>query len=313
MAAALRVWSMQSALSNIVTSCLSPGAGDSQGQPPINTSAGPMPMAATVPTGNGAALSPKTSTELFGQYAPDPVSPGNPGQQAVTPQDVEKMVTLYHVSSSKAWADAITKGNASKTPLKDLKNPIDPDYSKNKRKQGPCDDGRGGDDLGPGFYTGNSPEFVDYYTKNDSVTGDSSVMKFELPEKALAALKRKDIAPDDDVGFKQSMRNGFNTVDTRTGQLSPPKLDQGVPANDLTTGPINDVEAVKNMGVQTDGTTQYSPGSILKLGNQTPLQFAFATQKGVETLYSSANITNYSLKDWRAMREKEQQQKQGQP
>src|SRR5262249_31559874 len=218
-----------------------------------------------------------------------------------------KMVTIYHVSSRKAWADAITKGNASKTSLKDLKNPIDPDYSKNKRKQGPCDDGRGGDDLGPGFYTGNSPEFVDYYTKDHSVTGDSSVMKFEIAEKELAKLTRRDIAPDDDAGFKKSMRDGFATQDTNTKKWSPPELDKGAPPQALVTGPINDIDATKKMGLQTDGQTQHFPGSILKLGDLTPLQYTFATQQGVQSLYDKANITNYSIKDWREMREKEKQ------
>jgi hypothetical protein len=227
-----------------------------------------------------------------------------------TPKDViDRMITLYHVSSDTGWAQDIADGKTAKTPLDKLKNPIDPERGKKLRKQDPSSDGRGGDDLGPGFYTGSSPEFVDYYTKDHSDSGRSSVLQFQILESALAKLKRRDIAPDDEQGFKKSMRDGFCTANGKTGELSLPALDQGAPSHDLVTGPINDIDKAKQLGVQTDGDTQYSPGSILKLGDLTPLQYTFATQEGVEALYDNSNITNLSIKDWRAMREK---QKQGQ-
>src|SRR5262249_50771791 len=137
--------------------------------------------------------------------SPPPVSNGTP----MTPQQVEKMITLYHVSSNDSWSQEIVNGKKSNTPLNQLKRPINPDLSKNRRTESnPCGDGRGGDDLGPGFYTGDSPDFVDYYTKDHDLNTGSSIMQFQLPEKALNQLTTENIAPDDLQGFQQSMRDG---------------------------------------------------------------------------------------------------------
>jgi hypothetical protein len=299
---------MLSQLSNLISSCWNPETDDAQEEPVVEKGSGPKPTAMTMDKGNGKALSPEESSELFGHYADASASPG---KQEIKPEEViEKLITLYHVSSDKDWANEIANGKAAKKPLDKLKHPIDPDRGREQRKDNPFGDGRGGDDLGPGFYTGDSPQFVDYYTKDHSETGDSSVMQFQLPEKELAKLTRRDVKPDDEEGFKQSMRDGFSTKDTKTDKWSPPALDKGKPPTDLVTGPINDIAATKKMGLQTDGETQHFPGSILKLGEETPLQYTFATQEGVQSLYENANITNYSIKDWREMREKQNLKKE---
>ena len=62
------------------------------------------------------------------------------------------MVTLYHISNSPSWAKSIDEGKSGGKKLDELARPINPDLSKNNRKDDVYGDGRRGDDLGPGFY-----------------------------------------------------------------------------------------------------------------------------------------------------------------
>jgi hypothetical protein len=225
----------------------------------------------------------------------------------VKPEDLsdtptlDQLVTLYHITNAPWWATQISEAKQKGAEFKDLKNPIDPYLSLNKRNKGDIEgDGRGGDDLGPGFYVGDSPEFADYYGKNYDKNNPASVMKFQIPKSELDKLNRKDIAPDDEETFQDFMKRGFFSYDGK--DQHPPELDQKPTGHDLLTGPINDISQTKATEPDEKGM-RYHQGGILKFGDRTPLQYNFATEKGVETLYGkSKSIETIVLEAWKAQR-----------
>ena len=127
-------------------------------------------------------------------------------------------------------------------------------------------------------------------------------MQFQMSKKAFQGLNVKNNAPDDEDAFQKYMRAGFATRDTETEKVSLPELDQQAPTHDLITGPINDIA---NGSLGQEGTTQFTQGSILKLGDHTPLQYNFPTQKGVQALYEqSSSITSTPFEEWLAQHKK---------
>lgn len=227
-------------------------------------------------------------------------------------EEVEKMITLYHISNSTKWANGLADAKKQDKKFNELAQPINPTLSSDKRKtafekgEAPANgDGRGGDDLGPGFYTGNSAEFVDHYFKNyfDGSANEAQILQFELPEKALEKMKVKDNGTDEST-FQQNMADGFASANPKTGKWALPKLDGKPPEQDLAIGPINNPKA-EGVTTKQVGDEHFSQGSILKLGSETPLQYNFSSQKGCEELYANSNITSMSPKEWKAMREKQ--------
>jgi hypothetical protein len=276
------------------------------------------PLAALAQTADPAAQSQATTpvaTTAPAQAVTPPTSPtGAPTDGSVAPQlaamaaspdpavkaKAEEMITLYHISNNPGWATEIATGKGAKTDFDKLRRPISPTVSSRLRtEKDPYGDGRGGDDLGPGFYTGDSRAFVDKYAANYDKNNPASVLQFTLPKSALDALRVKSIAGDDDATFQQYMKDGFATYDTASKKTSLPKLDGQTPTHDLLRGPINDIEAAGKMKPRLEGTTQSSVGSILKLGDETPLQYNWATKEGVEALYSkSTSITATNMAAW---------------
>jgi hypothetical protein len=275
------------------------------------------PLAALAQTADPAAQTPTpvpVSTPQVQTPAPTTPSTG-PGDGSVTPQlaamaaspdpavkaKAEEMITLYHISNNPGWASEIAAGKGAGTGFDKLRRPISPTISSRLRtEQEPHGDGRGGDDLGPGFYTGDSRAFVDKYSENYDKDNPASVLQFTLPKSALDALRVKSIAGDDNAQFQQYMKDGFASFDTATQKTSLPKLDGQAPSHDLLRGPINDITAAAKMGPRVEGTTQYSQGSILKIGDETPLQYNWATKEGVEALYGkSTSITATNMAAWK--------------
>ena len=155
-----------------------------------------------------------------------------------------------------------------------------------------------------GKLVGDTPEFADYYGKNYEES-DASVLKFQLPKSKLDALNRKDVAPDDETEFNDFMSKGFYSYDEQHDTQHQAELDQNPTGHDLLTGPINDVEKPSVPRVEQDGR-KHVQGNILKFGQDTPLQYNFATDKGARTLYDESTIEAISLKDWNAQRKEQQ-------
>lgn len=271
--------------------------------------------AATPQAGTAGASMPAIAAALdqvgdnpHGQTPASPLSPAGGGPAAAmlsgalagspeAAKQVEEMITLYHISNNPGWATEIASGKQGGLTLDKLRRPISPDLARNMRKDDPRGDGRGGDDLGPGFYTGNSANFVDEYAKNYDPSNPASVLQFQLPKAALEALRVKSIAPDDNDTFQQYMQDGFSSWDPKAQKAHHAKLDLEAPQHDLLTGPINDIHASVNP--KEEGGRKYVQGSILQMGDETPLQYNFATKAGVEALYNKASSIQASpMADW---------------
>ena len=211
-------------------------------------------------------------------------------------EEQDELMHFYHVTNSSAFANSLTQGKSKGTNFKDLKIPIDPQYRINH----PDQDLRGGDDLGPGFYVGNSPKFADYYTGGFS---DGSVLKFSIMKSKLKALKQQHNAPDDEDTFQDFMKRGFPTKDSKTNKVSKAELDEKATGNDILSGPINDVSANTPLG--KTGDTIHSKGKILKFGKETPLQYNFASKEAAQALYEHSTISATSIADWKKRNKEE--------
>jgi hypothetical protein len=222
-------------------------------------------------------------------------------------KEVEEMITLYHLSGAKGWADKVAKAKGDGKSFDELGSAkIDPDLVKKMRAKDPQGDGRGGDDLGPGFYTTDSKDFIDeYMAKNYKDNPQAAgIMQFQVPKSALADLAVKQNAPDDEKAFQQNMRDGFYSWDPKAQKAEHAKLDKEKQPYDLVSGPINDVN--KAATPLTEGGKNYAQGNILKYGDETPQQFNWATEKAAQTLYGKSNSISVTGGDaWIAQREAE--------
>src|SRR5262249_9844863 len=135
---------MLSQLSNLISSCWNPQVDDDEEAPPVDKSSGPKPTAMTMDKGSVKSPRPQEASELVGQLADGKGgAQGAQGKTDLKPEEViEKMITLYHVSSDKNWSNEIVNGKAKHTPLDQLKHPIDPDRGKKARAKDPFSDGR---------------------------------------------------------------------------------------------------------------------------------------------------------------------------
>ena len=219
----------------------------------------------------------------------------------VSQQEAEEMVTLYHITGSAGWGNLIATRKAQGKSHDDLGGAkIDPERMLKERKKG--DIGRGGDDLGPGFYTTDSLDFVnDYASKNftdEESQGDSALLKFQVPKKKLEALKSKNIDKNDDQTFDQYFKDGFVTYEG--GQMKSPKLDEGL-QEDYLSGPIQDISKTQwaNGGKQNANDDHMTTKKVDYGDGNIPLQYSFASKKGVDTLFNdSTSITSTSMKDF---------------
>lgn len=270
---------------------------------PLATADGTMPRAAE-PFRHFAEEAPVAEQTVAKAADPAPVARA-PIDGAKAPEKaVEEMLTLYHMTTPDGmlWAENLAKEKGKGTPFDKLRHPIDPDITKRKRTDvDPAGDGRCGDDLGPGFYTTSSADFVKYYAEKGQIggsKGQGGVLSFQIAKKALEeGLKIEDIGADDDNKFKQYIKAGFGRMDAKTEKWTDrPELDTKPTGHDLLRGPINDVD--KQTWPVEDGK-HYKQGEILKLpGGEIPQQVTFASQPAAESLYSKSNIQYADLSDW---------------
>jgi hypothetical protein len=228
-----------------------------------------------------------------------------PGDGAKAPEKaLEEMITLYHMTTPDGmlWAENLAAEKGKGTPFDKLRHPIDPEITKRKRTpENPGGDDRGGDDLGPGFYTTSSADFVKYYAQKAGI-GESKrqggVLSFQIARKALEeGFDIEDIDADDDAKFKQYIKAGFGRIDETSRKWTDrPDLDVNPSGHDILRGPINDVD---KQSWPVEGGKHYKEGEILKLPDgQVPEQVTFASQPAAENLYTKANIQYADLHDW---------------
>lgn len=216
----------------------------------------------------------------------------------VSQEEAEEMVTLYHITGSAHWGKTIASKKAQGLTHDQLGGfAIDPERMLKERKNGQI--GRGGDDLGPGFYTTDSLDFVrDYANKNFETSdsqSDSALLEFQVPKKKLEALKSTNIDKNDDKTFKQYFKDGFVTYEG--GQMVNPKLDSGL-SEDYLSGPIQDIAKSKwaNGGGKNAPDDHMTTEKIDYGNGNIPLQYSFASKKGVDTLFNdSKSIKSTSM------------------